>query len=298
MPYGLTHLQEIPLWPDVPPGSENISLTEVVEERSPDVTAFRDRAVTAIGTPRLLAWVPEKPNGTSVVLAPGGGYVRVVLDKEGYEIAEWLNGLGVTVFILLYRLPGEGHANQSLVPLQDAQRALRLVRANADRWGLSRDRIVAMGCSAGGHVVGSLATMHDRPVYAPVDEIDKESARPDYAALIYAVLTMEQRWAHPGSRRFLIGETPDAEIVDAWCCEKHVGPHVPPCFMEHAADDASVPVENSLRMYNALHEAGVQAALHVFESGGHGHGIRLARGRPVEAWTLLFANWLQARQLV
>lgn len=298
MSYGLTHLQEIPLWPDVPPGSENLSLTEVVEERSPDVTAFRDRAVTAIGTPRLLAWVPEKPNGTSVVLAPGGGYVRVVLDKEGYEIAEWLNGLGVTVFILLYRLPGEGHANQSLVPLQDAQRALRLVRANAGRWGLSSDRIIAMGCSAGGHVMGSLATMHDRPVYAPVDEIDKESARPDYAALIYAVLTMEQRWAHPGSRRFLLGETPDTEAVDAWSCEKHVGAHVPPCFIEHAADDASVPVENSLRMYNALHEAGVQTALHVFESGGHGHGIRLAQGRPVEAWTLLFANWLRARQLV
>jgi acetyl esterase/lipase len=298
MSHGLTHLQEIPLWPDVPPGSKGVSLTEIIEERSPDTTIFMDRAVTGIGNPRLIAWVPEKPNGTSVVLAPGGGYVRVVLDKEGIEIAQWLNSLGVTVFILLYRLPGEGHANRSLVPLQDAQRALRLVRANAAAWGLALDRVGAMGCSAGGHVIGTLATMYQRETYTQQDAADAVSPRPDFVALIYAVLTMDERWAHPGSRLNLLGEAPNAAAVDAWSCEKYVGTHVPPCFIEHAADDASVPVENSVHLYNALHHVGVTTALHVFESGGHGHGIRLARGKPVEAWTSLFADWLRVHKLV
>lgn len=298
MSHSLTHLQEISLWPDVPPGSQGVALTEVIEERSPDTAAFMDRAVTGIGNPRLIAWVPEKPNGTSVVLAPGGGYVRVVLDKEGIEIAQWLNGLGITVFILLYRLPGEGHADQHLVPLQDAQRALRLVRSNAGAWGLVADRVGAMGCSAGGHVIGSLATMHGRETYAPRDAADAVSPRPDFVALIYAVLTMDECWAHPGSRRNLLGESPDQQAVDAWSCEKQVGAHVPICFIEHAADDASVPVENSVHMYNALHHAGVPTALHVFEAGGHGHGIRLAQGKPVEAWTRLFADWMRIHKLV
>lgn len=293
MKTSLNHLQEIPLWPDVPPGSSGVALSETLIERSPDVSQFRDRAVTGISRPRLLAYVPEKPNGTSVVLAPGGGYIRVVLDKEGIEIAEWLNTLGVTVFILLYRLPGEGHAERAAVPLQDAQRALRLVRANAAAWGLASDKVGAMGCSAGGHVIGALATLFAKPVYAPLDAADAVSARPDFVALLYPVLTMDARWAHPGSRTKLLGDAPSAAEVSAWSCEEQVGPETPPCFIAHAADDASVPVENSVYFYNALHHQRISAALHVFESGGHGHGIRLAKGKPVEIWTDLFADWLR-----
>lgn len=286
------------MWPDVPPGSEGVELTEVITERSPDVSAYLDRAVTGIGNPRLIACVPARPNGTSIVLAPGGGYIRVVLDKEGYELADWLNSLGVTVFILLYRLPGEGHANRTLVPLQDAQRAVRLVRAHAAEWGLSGDRVGAMGCSAGGHVIGAVATMFARKAYEPVDAADAISARPDFVSLIYPVITMDVRWAHPGSRDKLLGENPSTETVDEWSCEKHVTANVPVCFIEHAADDASVPVENSVHLYNALHHAGVRAALHVYEFGGHGHGIRLAVGHPVEGWTTLFADWMRAHHLI
>ncbi|MBS1209809.1 MAG: hypothetical protein H6R19_2207 [Proteobacteria bacterium] len=293
MTHRLTHLQEIPLWPDVPPGSDNLQVTETIEERSHDVTAFMDRAVTGIRQPRLLAYVPAKPNGTSIVLAPGGGYIRVVLDKEGIEIAEWLNTFGITVFILLYRLPGEGHAHHAEVPLQDAQRALRQVRAHAVDWGLAADKIGAMGCSAGGHVIGALATLFARPVYTPLDAVDAVSARPDFVSLLYPVLTMDARWAHPGSRDRLLGLAPDEALVKAWSCEEQVGRDTPPCFICHAADDASVPVENSVHFYNALHHKRIPAALHVFESGGHGHGIRLARGKPVEAWTDLFADWLR-----
>jgi acetyl esterase/lipase len=298
MSHGLTPLQEIPLWPDVPPGSENLQLTEIIEERSPDITLYRDRAVTGIGQPRLIAWLPEKPNGTSIVLAPGGGYIRVVLDKEGIEMAQWLNGLGVTVFILLYRLPDEGHLNRKCVPLQDAQRALRLVRSHAADWGLASDRIGAMGCSAGGHVIGALATLFGKAVYTPLDAVDRVSARPDFVSLIYPVITMDERWAHVGSRARLLGDCPSAAEVADWSCEQQVTNQVPPCFIEHAADDASVPVENSVCFYHALHHKGVEAALHVFESGGHGHAIRLAKGKPVEAWTGLFADWLQAHHLL
>lgn len=293
----LEHLQQIELWPDLPPGSAGLELVQTIEERSPDVSQFRDRAVTGIGQPTLTVWKPAQPNGTSIVLAPGGGYVRVVLDKEGIEIAEWLNTLGVTVFLLLYRLPGEGHAEQSKVPLQDAQRALRLVRANAAAWGLAADRVGAMGCSAGGHVIGSLATLFEREVYAPVDLADRVSARPDFVSLLYPVITMDRRWAHPGSRQRLMGYASeaghDAALEAAWSCEKQVTPDVPACFITHAADDASVPVENALDFHRALLANKISAALHVFESGGHGHGIRLAEGKPVAAWTDLFERWLR-----
>lgn len=289
----LAHLQQIPLWPDVPPGSAGLALNETIEERSPDTTLFRDRAVTSIARPSLTAYLPQHPNGCSIVLAPGGGYVRVVLDKEGIEIAEWLNTLGITVFILRYRLPGEGHAARETVPLQDAQRALRLVRANAANWGLAQERIGAMGCSAGGHVISSLATMFARSVYSATDPADAVSPRPDFVSLLYPVITMDERWAHTGSRQNLLGNTPDETIVRAWSCEQQVPHDTPPCFISHAADDASVPVEHALLFYRALREKRLNAALHIFENGGHGHGIRLAQGKPVSIWTDVFAHWLR-----
>lgn len=289
----LLHLQQIPLWPGVAPGSAGLALTETIEERSPDTTLFRDRAITGIARPSLIAYLPQQPNGCSIVLAPGGGYVRVVLDKEGTEIAEWLNTLGITVFLLRYRLPGEGHATRETVPLQDAQRALRLVRANAASWGLAADKIGAMGCSAGGHVISSLATQFARPVYQPIDHADEASARPDFVSLLYPVITMDERWAHPGSRLNLLGDTPDEATVRAWSSECQVTLATPPCFISHAGDDASVPVENALLFYRALREKHLDAALHIFEQGGHGHGIRLARGKPVSIWTDVFAHWLR-----
>lgn len=298
----LQHLQRIPLWPGVAPGSEGVQLTETLTERSPDPAAFMDRAVTGIASPCLIPYVPAKPNGVSLVLAPGGGYIRVVLDKEGIEIAEWLNTLGITVFVLLYRLPGEGHASRSEVPLQDAQRALRLVRANAAAWGLQADKVGAMGCSAGGHVIGSLATMFARTVYAPQDAVDAHSARPDFVSLLYPVLTMNPRWSHVGSREKLLGvsagEAVAPELETAWSCEAQVGPDTPPCFIAHAADDASVPVQNALAFHQSLLQQNILAALHVFESGGHGHGIRQAKGHPTEAWTRLFEAWLRQRGLI
>lgn len=169
----LSHLQDIFLWLADAPGSEGLSFEERVVERSPEPDKLRDREVTQVRRPRLTPYLPQKANGAAVILAPGGGYQRQAIDKEGAEIAIWLNAHGYTVFVLRYRLPAEGHLQGSDVPLQDAQRAVRLVRCNAAAWGLKPNSIVAMGCSAGGHVMASLATGFDKGVY----DVDDDSQR-------------------------------------------------------------------------------------------------------------------------
>ena len=282
----------INLWPDAAPGSEGGSLEERWEERSPDTAAFFDRAITAVTTPRIALFRPAKSNGCSVLLAPGGGYVRVVWDKEGVDVARWLTGLGVTVGLLIYRLPAEGHRNGRDVPLQDAQRGLRLLRAHAEASGLDPARVGVMGFSAGGHVAASLATRFDASVYARVDAHDDLSARPDFALFGYPVVSMEAVLAHPGSRLNLLGESPDPSTVAAYsaeCCGRSDSPE---SFIFLPDDDAAVPPENGVQLYLALRRAGVPAELHVFREGGHGFGIRLAKG-PVTAWTGLCEAWLR-----
>lgn len=284
----------IRLWPGAAPGSEQLVLSERIDERSTDLGAFNDRSVAGISVPELRVFWPQAANGASIVLAPGGGYGRVVVDKEGSEIAAWLNTLGFTVFVLKYRLPGEGHAQQADVPLQDAQRAIRLVRAQAEDWKLDADRIGVMGFSAGGHVMASLATRHAQSVYAQVDGADVLSARPDFAILLYPVITMREPFAHAASRLALLGDAPGEAQLSTYSCDEQITVDAPPHFLSLAADDASVPAAHSLRYYQALIAAGVSAELHVFEHGGHGHAIRLAQG-PVSAWTRLLANWLATR---
>lgn len=283
---------ELPLWPGEAPGSAGLAVQEQLVERSEDPATFKDRAVSGITLPTLTVCRPEKPNGLAMLVAPGGGYQRIVVDKEGLEIAEWLNALGITVFLLKYRLPGEGHANGSEVFLQDAQRAMRLIRANAIRFGISPMRVGAMGFSAGGHVVASLGTRFDAKVYEPVDAVDGNSARPDFMVLGYPVITMDATYAHAGSRQNLLGETPSAETVKLHSAEFNVTPQTPPCFIVLPDDDTSVPAENSVRFYFALRRGGVRCEMHIYQQGGHGFGIRLAKG-PVRGWTRLCEDWLR-----
>ncbi|MFT3733524.1 MAG: alpha/beta hydrolase [Rhodocyclaceae bacterium] len=285
-------MTEIALWPQTAPGSEGVALSEACEERSPDTAAFNDRALSSIGQPRIVLFKPERPDGSSVLLAPGGGYQRVVWDKEGVEVARWLNTLGVTVGILVYRLPAEGHARPALVPLQDAQRGLRLMRQHAAQNGLDPARVGAMGFSAGGHVVASLATRFDEAVYDPRDAADELSARPDFVALGYPVISMHSAIAHAGSRERLLGAEPAAAAVDAASAELRVRADAPQSFIFLPDDDAAVPPENGVNFYLALRRAGVPAELHVFRNGGHGFGIRLATG-PVREWTGLCERWLR-----
>jgi acetyl esterase/lipase len=196
----------------------------------------------------------------------------------------------VTTFILVHRLPGEGWARRADVPLQDAQRAIRLIRANADCLGIDQNRIGVLGSSAGGHVAGSLATRFDDRVYDPVDVHDDLPARPDFAALLFPVVSMADN-AHVPSRTALLGANPSAAERDAYSVDKHVAPTTPPTFLCCAGDDRVVPPANSLALYGALLDAGVKTELHVFQAGGHGFGTQLPQSVPTAHWPVLLVRF-------
>lgn len=287
--------QVISLWSGRPAGTPD-DLRQVVTERSP--IPFRtDRVMTGICDPSLTAIVPERPNGVSLIAAPGGGYQRIGADAEGYKLGKKLAEFGVTTFMMTYRLPGEGHENASDVPLADAQRAVRQVRGNALNWGLDPHKILFMGYSAAGHMAASLGTAFDRPVYESVDYLDDISARPDFLALIYPVITMFDAFVHEGSRQALLGENPDEARKAAYSPDLHVTPETPQTFMVLADDDSAVPAENALGFYSALRRSGIPAELHVYRDGGH--GFKLAgQEAPALEWHRLLIGWMRMTGLM
>ena len=283
--------ETIALWPATPPGGEGVNISAEIVERSTNLAAFHDRFVHKIGTPLMIVFRPAKPDGSAVLMAPGGGYVREVLDKEGYETARRFNQGGITVFVLRYRLPAEGWKNGADVPLQDAQRAVRLIRAHAAHYGLDPNRVGIMGFSAGGHVAASLATRFGEKVYELIDAADQLDARPAFAGLMYPVITMTDK-AHGGSRKALLGDNPSAEAIAHYSCEMQVTAATPPSFICYALDDETVPpIGNSVAMYLSLAAAKIPAEMHAFQEGGHGFGIRIAQGKPCAAWPDLFLTW-------
>ncbi|NIJ62460.1 alpha/beta hydrolase [Qipengyuania flava] len=287
-------LATLELWPDGAPGFPDRAPLELIADRAAD-PSYQDRAVAGITAPRVSVFQPERPTGASVLLLPGGGYRHVVIDKEGYEMGRWLASRGITAFVLFYRLPGDGWAAGPDVALSDAQRAMRLIRSRAREWGLDPARVNAMGFSAGGHLCADLATRFDRAAYEPVDAADTLSARPDSAACIYPVISMEPGIAHAGSRELLIGSDADAALERAHSPDENVPADAPPFFLLHAEDDASVPVENTLRMRAALKARDLPVETHLFEAGGHGFGLRKAAGKPVEVWPELWLSWARTR---
>jgi acetyl esterase/lipase len=234
---------------------------------------------------------PQRPNGSAVLITPGGGYNWVVIDKEGYEMARWLAERGTTAFVLFYRLPHEGWAAGPNVALSDAQRAMRIIRQRAKSYSVNTSRICAMGFSAGGHLCADLMTRFDVSTYTPVDAADRLSARPDLAAPIYPVISMSAPTAHAGSRKNLVGENATAERERAHSPHLNVPANAPPAFLLHAEDDASVVVENTLMLRSALRQHSVPVETHLFRDGGHGFGLRLAKGKTVEGWQNLFEAW-------
>jgi acetyl esterase/lipase len=295
-PAGIAPDASIPLWPEghltVPP-----SLAESVVQRSDDPQAS-DRMLQGIARPRLDIFRPAKPNGAAVILAPGGGYRYVVIDKEGYELARWLKDRGVTAYVLFYRLPGDGWADRSDVPLADAQRAVRLVRSRAATDGIDPARVAFGGFSAGGHVATSLLTRFDARVYAPLDAADALSPRPDALAAIYPVVSMDPAIAHAVSREKLLGPAPDPASEALHSPERQVRPDMPPLFLLHAEDDEVVKVDNSLRLHAVARKIGAPCEAHYFAEGGHGFGLMKTAGLPVAIWPDLLWNWLAARKLV
>jgi acetyl esterase/lipase len=285
--------ETIRLWPGAAPGGARVTVTPVVTERSTD-PAFHDRFARYTTEPILTVLRPARPNGASLLLIPGGGYKWAVVDKEGLDCARVFADAGITCFVLRYRLPGDGWAAGPDAPLQDAQRALRLVRARAAADGLDPARVAVLGASAGGHLAGMLTARTDQ-TYAPVDDVDAVSMRPDLSILLYPVATMAEPFAHAGSRREMLGEAPSAEAITRYSLERMDWSGRPPVFLLHAIDDEAVPVENSLQLLSALKAAGVKAEAHLFEEGGHGFGIRLIEGRPAAAWPELALRWAQRR---
>lgn len=285
-------LPVLSVWPNgEAPGAKNSPVRYALVERSKDPN-LPDRAVTGIRAPEMTVYAPEHPNGVALLVTPGGSYQRVVLDKEGSDLAAPFNAKGYTLFVMTYRMPADGHAEGANAPLADAQRALRTLRANAATWHINPQKIGVMGFSAGGHVAASLETRYDEAVYSPLDDVDKQSARPDFVVLGYPVISMDKAIAHPGSRSALIGDAPSAEQIKHYSPELNVTAQTPPTFLMHAVDDPSVPVDNSLVMFNALRAHHVPTELHLFAEGKHGFGIRGAKGLPAAAWPELAMNWI------
>lgn len=284
------HDEVVELWPGPPPGSTGATITRKIADQSKD-PAHLDRWVTGIARPVLVVYRPARPNGTAALVMPGGGYGFLSYDNEGVSQAAWLNARGVTAFILLYRLPSEGWNDRADVPLQDAQRAMRVIRSGAARFGIRADKVAVLGFSAGGHLAGSLATRHAERTYAPVDAADTLGARPDVAGLIYPVITLDQPFTHVGSRDMLLGPNSSVAEQRARSVERKVDATTPPTFLVHAADDGLVPVANSIAMFDALMAAKRPTALHVFEEGGHGFGVRLPRAQSASAWPGLFETF-------
>lgn len=227
-------------------------------------------------------------SGAAIVICPGGGYEHLAMDKEGYVVAKWLNTLGVSAFVLKYRLGPRYHHP---IELGDAQRAIRMVRARATEYGLQADRIGIMGFSAGGHLASSAGTHFDAGNASAADPLDRPSSRPDFMVLCYPVITFGQ-FAHVGSRRALLGNEPDPKLVELMSNELQVTKETPPTFLFHTTTDSTVPVENAVMFYAALRKAGVPAELHIYERGPHGVGM--APADPVlSTWTARLADWLK-----
>lgn len=279
--------QVIPLWQGDPPNGGYAA--------SPANSEAFPNFVTHVAMPELRVFRPEKPNGRSLLSIPGGAYRFVSIANEGVDVAGAMTARGYTVFVLVYRLPGEGWQGQADVPLQDAQRAVRLIRAYSDGYGLDPDKLYAVGFSAGGHLGATLATGFAEPVYPARDQADALSARPRGIGLIYPVISHETGVGHAESSRLLLGPDPSAELVTRRSPASHVGSDTPPVFLMHALDDQAVPAENSFIMLRALQAAHRPVEIHLFEEGGHGFGLGGA-GMPVHNWIELFADWIDRQE--
>jgi acetyl esterase/lipase len=249
--------------------------------------------------PTLTIYLPakEKATGAAVVICPGGGYGHLALDHEGHQIAEWLNSLGIAGFILKYRHRNSGAGYGHPAPLQDVQRAIRMVRSRAKDWNIDPDRIGIIGFSAGGHLASSAGTHFQKRYSDATDEIDKNSCRPDFMILVYPVISFTEWYAHKGSRNNLLGKNPDADLIENLSNEKQVTAETPPTFLVHANDDKPVPPENSIYFYLALRKVEVPAEMHIYEKGGHGFGPGTGKGA-CSSWMVRCVDWMQGLGLL
>lgn len=281
------YAQEVlPVWPNgVPNSIQNKEYKEIVTYGD----AKEVSGISKVSTPTLTAYLVDgnESSGVAVVICPGGGYSHLAINKEGYKVAKWFNSIGISAFVLKYRLPNDLiMKDKSIGPLQDAQEAIRLVRRNAVKWKLDPNKIGIMGFSAGGHLASTLSTHYNEKVY----DSEPLSARPDFSILIYPVISMEDGITHNGSRKNLLGENVSADLLDKYSNEKQIDARTPPTFLVHALDDKAVPVENSIHYLLKLKGNNVPAELHIYENGGHGFG--LGREGTNQYWPESLKHWL------
>jgi len=281
--------ETIELWPGSPPGGGASDKPERIGTEGKG-----KGALTGVSQARLRVYRPRRPNGTAVLIMGGGGYFRIQVTNESQPAGRWLASQGVTAFELIYRLPGDGWPRQA--PFADAQRAMRLIRAQAKSLGIGPDRIGVLGFSAGGHLAAMTAAAPDAERYPRLDAIDSQSARPAFAALLYPVITLRPPFDTTQTKRWLVGKEATAEDTRAWSVETRVGPAMPPVFLAQNADDPIAAIDNSLIMFSACRQAKVPCEMHVFEKGGHGFGMGEAGSTDV-AWPPLLLAWLKSRNL-
>lgn len=267
--------QTVPLWSGRAPGALGSDESDI-----PALTVYLPRTMAA-ATPAM-------------IVAPGGGYVRLASNHEGRQIAAYLNSLGMAAFVLRYRLGPRYHHP---IELGDAQRAIRMLRSHAAEWRLDSSRIGIMGFSAGGHLAMSASTMFDAGDPRAADPIDRAGSRPDFSILAYPVISMTAPWTHQGSRQNLLGDAPNADLAKRLSGEFAVTKNTPPTFIFHTNEDTAVPVENSLHYFLALRQAGVPAEMHVFEKGPHGVGLA-NDDVALSSWSVLLAHWLRGRGFI
>ena len=285
-------IREIPLWKTIPgaiPASDYKEELRVDEHGNPT-------GISKVTEPTLKIFLADNKNikNAAVIICPGGGYAHLSNEKEGDNVAVWLNSIGVSAFVLKYRLPSDMIMEDKTVgPLQDAQEAMRIVRRHADEWNLDATKIGVLGFSAGGHLASTLSTHYNDTVYKTNDNI---SSRPDFSILIYPVISMDETTTHKVSKENLLGEKPSNELIAKFSNEKQVDSNTPTTFLVHATDDKSVVVENSITYYLALKRHNVPAEMHVYETGGH--GFSLGDDGTNQNWPLACEKWMISKKLI
>ncbi|MFH7018494.1 alpha/beta hydrolase [Flavobacterium sp. FlaQc-47] len=282
-----TKNEVIPLWKKIP---DEIKAPDYKENES--ITDGKVQSTSLVTIPTLSIFLPKesKPNQAAVLIFPGGGYQHLAIDKEGTKVAQWFNSLGIVGIVVKYRLPNDKiMKNKNIGPLQDAQEAMRYIRENAAKYNIDPNKIGIMGFSAGGHLASTLATHYDEKTYEPTSKI---SARPDFALLIYPVISMQNDITHKGSQESLLGKNASQTLIDSYSSEKRITAQTPPTFLVHATDDTVVLPENSINYYLALKKNAVKAELHIYEKGGHGFGLGVQYTS--KFWTRDCEEWLKA----
>jgi len=275
----------IQLWPEGVPG--------IKADIGPEKIGGGYNSNVSEATLTMIGPAVDRPNGTAVIICPGGGYVRMSTAREGDQYANWLSTLGVTSFVLKYRMQEYGHP----APLQDVLRAVRMLRSRAAEFNINPARIGVMGSSAGGHLAASAGTLFDNPAGRTGAAMDAVSARPDFLMLMYPVISMQEPAVHAGSRKALLGAAPSAETLKLMSLEKQVTAATPPTLLIHTQEDQSVPVANSILFYQALTRAKVPAEMYLFEHGGHGMGMRDGLGTS-SLWPRRAEEWMRDRGLL